>query len=89
MFRIITIFADGRHAWGKVSKKELNDLGLLDKISACSYQTKKFVYLEEDLDLGIYTNALINNDVKFQFVTKYCKNNKRSHIRNYQGYSIN
>lgn len=86
--KILTIFADAGHAWGKVSKKELTDLGLADKISSCSYQTKSFVYLEEDCDLFLYCNALKEKGIQYQVLTKYTKGSQRSHIRNYNHYSV-
>lgn len=87
--KIITIFADAGHAWAKVTKKDLIALGIADKISPYSYQTKSCAYLEEDSDLSIYREALELKGINYQFRTKYAKDNKRSHVRNYQSYSIN
>ncbi len=52
-------FSDPGHGWLRVPRSELIELGVMDKISACSYQTDdgQFVFLEEDCDLGVYVDA--------------------------------
>jgi len=49
-----------RHGYAPVSRKELDTLGLLNKISEYSYTSKggEVVYLEEDGDLKLYIDAL-------------------------------
>ena len=54
-----TFYADAGHAWLEVTRKEIDILGIGEKISACSYQKKNgLCYLEEDCDAGIFINAL-------------------------------
>ena len=45
-----TKYDDPGHGWLKVSKKDLNKLGIADKISGCSFVRGEYVYLEEDCD---------------------------------------
>lgn len=84
--KTIQTFSDPSHGWGKVSKKELQKLNLLEKISHCSYQTKDFVFLEEDCDLTIYVNALKEKGIEYKF--RGTSSNKRSRIRNYDNFYI-
>ena len=44
-------YQDPGHGWVKVFVKELEQLGIADKISSFSYRRKDFAYLEEDCDL--------------------------------------
>lgn len=81
----IVIFADPGHAWARVPKKQLQKLGISDKISAYSYQRGDYAYLEEDCDLGVYINALKSkNYVEFNF--KEFHTNRQSKIRGYKSY---
>jgi hypothetical protein len=48
---------DPGHGWIAVKRKELEELGIADKISRFSYQNGGTVYLEEDCDLGVYLQA--------------------------------
>lgn len=79
-------FSDPAHGWGKVSRKDLVNLGIADKISSCSYQFKSFVYLEEDCDLSIFVNAMKERNITVNFKTSWT--NKRSKIRNYDCYKM-
>ena len=51
-------YSDPSHGWMKVSLKELQELGLIDKISPYSYAKDDSVYLEEDSDATKFLNAL-------------------------------
>lgn len=53
-----TFFADAGHAWLKVKKSELFNLGIAEKISSYSYQYCEYAYLEEDCDLTTFVNAI-------------------------------
>lgn len=46
----LTEFSDGGHAWVSVKRKLLDELGILNEITSCSYQKGESVYLEEDCD---------------------------------------
>ena len=49
--------SDPGHGWLAVKRQELINLGILDKISSCSYQKGKTVYLEEDCDYSLFMKA--------------------------------
>lgn len=51
-------WVDPGHGWLQVKYDDLITLGVLDKISAYSYRGNEIAYLEEDIDAGIYIDAL-------------------------------
>jgi hypothetical protein len=68
-----------------VKRKVLDNLGLSQQVSSCSYQYKDNVYLEEDCDLPLVCRHLLfNSDVQIKFVEKHT--NRDSRIRSYEGY---
>jgi hypothetical protein len=81
----IIVYNDPSHAWGKVKRKVLDNLGLAKEISSYSYQYKDNVYLEEDADLSLVCRHLLfNTDVQIKFVEKHT--NRESRIRSYERY---
>lgn len=64
--KMYNFFQDPSHGWLRVKTKELVELGIADQISECSYMSNsgKSVYLEEDVDMGIFINALTKAGVK-------------------------
>lgn len=82
--KTIKVYADPAHAWAKVSKKELEKLGIQKEISGFSYERNGFAFLEEDSDLSKYIAALREKDFSVKF--KESHTNKRSKIRNYERY---
>ena len=81
----IIVYNDPSHAWGKVKRKVLDNLGLAQQVSSYSYQYKDNVYLEEDADLALVCrNLLFNSDVQIKFVEKHT--NRDSRIRSYERY---
>jgi hypothetical protein len=88
MKKVITIYSDPGHAWGKVLRSELKELGILDKISAFSYQRKCHVYLEEDCDLQLYVNALKDKGIELRFKESFTKGHRRSKIRSYDSFKV-
>ncbi len=80
----ITVYNDPGHAWGKVKREVLVNLGIADKISRYSYQRNGYVYLEEDCDLTTLCMALTERDTRVKFVEK--RSNKDSRIRSYDRY---
>jgi hypothetical protein len=81
----IIVYNDPGHAWGKVKRKVLDNLGLAKEISSHSYQYKDNVYLEEDADLSLVCRHLLfNTDVQIKFVEKHT--NRESRIRSYERY---
>jgi len=55
-------FTDGSHGWLKVSRKRLEKLNILDKITSCSFYKGNNLYLEEDCDLSTYITALLKQE---------------------------
>jgi len=81
----IIVYNDPSHAWGKVKRKVLENLGLSQQVSSYSYQYKDNVYLEEDADLSLVCRHLLfNTDVQIKFVEKHT--NRDSRIRSYERY---
>ena len=82
----IIVYNDPSHAWGKVKRKVLENLGVAQEISSYSYQYKDNVYLEEDADLLLVCRHLLfNSDVQIKFVEKHT--NRDSRIRSYERYA--
>jgi hypothetical protein len=81
----LDVYDDGRHAWAKVPRSELERLGIADQISRYSYQKGDYVYLEEDSDLPKYTKALEGEDIKVTY--KEHIRDTESPIRRYAPYS--
>lgn len=81
----IIVYSDAGHAWGKVKRQVLVNLGLADKVSAYSYQYKDNVYLEEDCDLSLLCSTLTALDTRIKFVEKHTNNTSR--IRSYSRYT--
>ncbi len=82
--KTIHFYEDPGHGWGKVGLKELVDLGIDQEISTYSYQRNGWVFLEEDLDLGIYLQALRARGIEPKFVEHHT--NRVSRIRSYDHY---
>ena len=81
----IIIYSDPAHAWGKVKRQVLLNLGIAELISPYSYQYKDNVYLEEDCDLPMIYSTLMALDTRIKFVEKRSKTSSR--IRSYDSYS--
>ncbi len=82
--KMIDIYSDPAHAWGKVERTELIELGIADKISACSYMSFAFAYLEEDCDLGHYMLAMAVKGIKVELREHHT--DRQSKIRSYNPY---
>lgn len=63
----LTQFSDGGHGWLAVKRQLLIDLNILDKITQCSYQKGKTVYLEEDCDAATFLKAFFGGDIPSQW----------------------
>lgn len=81
----VIVYSDAGHAWGKVKRQVLVNLGIADKVSTYSYQYKDNVYLEEDCDLPLLCSTLMALDTRIKFVEKHTAGNSR--IRSYSRYS--
>ena len=77
-------FSDPGHGWAKVTRQELKDLGVADKISSCSYALGEHVYLEEDCDLSLFVAAKTARGETPVFVDH--SSNSMSRIRSYPRY---
>ena len=80
----VIVYNDPSHAWAKVRKDVLVNLGIADKITRYSYQRGDYAYLEEDCDLTTLCMALNERDTRIKFVEK--NTNKDSRIRSYERY---
>lgn len=81
-----TLFADPGHAWAKVPRKLLHELGIADRITRFSYERGEDVYLEEDCDLGIFYAAYTDaHGVAPKFTEQ--SSERSSRIRSYSSYS--
>ena len=59
-------FNDPGHAWLRVKRAELAELGISREISSYSYQMGIYVYLEEDCDAGVFLRAKYGKDISFR-----------------------
>lgn len=78
--------SDQGHGWLAVKRSEVEELGIASKISGFSYAKGKTVYLEEDIDAGLFLNAMkaAGTDVE----VKEAKPVKRSNIRGFSPFSV-
>lgn len=55
-----TMYEDPGHGWLEVPRSVCAELGILDRISGYSYQSKDggVLYLEEDCDFSVFCRAL-------------------------------
>jgi hypothetical protein len=80
-----TMFNDPGHAWLAVRRNELEDMGIMDRISPCSYQKGAMVYLEEDCDFSVFVSARISRNKPFHVIEQYA--DSLSPIRNFQSFN--
>lgn len=77
----IHIYEDPGHAWAKVKRSDLINLGIENKISSYSYEKGDHVYLEEDCDLTLLLKSLPAAPVFIEHFT-----NNQSKIRSYKSF---
>tara|TARA_Y100000034_G_scaffold33928_1_gene41545 strand:+ start:41106 stop:41393 length:288 start_codon:yes stop_codon:yes gene_type:complete len=77
-------YSDPGHAWVKVKRDLLLDLGIEDRISRYSYQKGEYCYLEEDADLDLFVKTLKSKGIEYKFSEH--STNRRSRIRSYYPY---
>lgn len=90
----LTQHSDGGHSWLAVKRSLLKELGILEKISSCSYQRGETVYLEEDCDAGIFFHAYTKaSSLNLEMLRDYFEITNsykdRSPVRNYASFTIN
>lgn len=85
MQKTFIFFQDPGHGWLKVPRNMLIDLGILNKISAYSYERGGYVYLEEDQDSYIFFKTFVS---KFGFKPNISSRhtNRQSKIRGYSSF---
>tara|TARA_Y100000034_G_scaffold33928_1_gene41518 strand:+ start:25301 stop:25573 length:273 start_codon:yes stop_codon:yes gene_type:complete len=82
--RTFKVYADPGHAWVKVTRQDLIDLGIEDKVSRFSYQKGENCYLEEDADLSLLVDTLKAKGIPYKFYETV--SNRQSRIRSYYPY---
>ncbi len=84
MSKTFKFYQDRGHGWIAVKISLLEELGIDNKISACSYKKGQTAYLEEDCDASLFVSAY---EEKFShppaFIDVY---HDYSPIRSYQPY---
>jgi hypothetical protein len=81
-----TFFADGGHAWLKVTRAELIELEVVG-ISRYSYQFNDNVYLEEDCDAGKFIDAY-ERRFGYKPSLRESHTNRLSRIRSYTHFTV-
>lgn len=83
----IVFHNDAGHGWYAVKRKELAELGILNKISGFSYQSRggQTVYLEEDCDASIYFDKAELTSENTEVKNSY---RAYSHIRSLDSFTI-
>lgn len=78
---------DPGHGWLAVEMRELTELGIADRISKYSYQTRDglVAYLEEDCDMPTYMEAQIARGVTVNFREEHT--DKDSPVRRLPSYN--
>jgi len=87
---VYTLHLDPGHGWLEVARAELVKLGILDQISAYSYQQGDRVYLEEDCDAGTFVEAMEAAGVVLGVTEGNVVESHRENtpIRNYQHFTF-
>ncbi len=80
----LNFYSDAGHGWLKVSRKVLKDLGIEKLITGFSYQKDNNVYLEEDLDMTTFIDALKEHHI--EYTINEIEPVLHSRIRYYQPY---
>jgi|TARA_B100001250_G_C19817078_1_gene799141 hypothetical protein len=76
------VWTDRSHSWIEVNKTELIHLGILDKISKYSYEKGDKIYLEEDVDAGIFLKNIKSKDYELDEIYE-----EVSRIRKYKPFT--
>ncbi len=95
--RRMIVHSDSGHSWLRVPAQMLIDLDITESISSCSYLTEakqsggqkvmQIAYLEEDLDMGVFVDAMRDKwRIKVVFTVRECKG-QPSVIRQFPRYN--
>jgi hypothetical protein len=81
-----TFYADPGHGWLEVPRELLHGLGIANRISGYSYQRMDKVFLEEDCDLYLFSQAMRARGLFFDTVDTHTNGN--SFIRSLPRYKV-
>ena len=80
--KTFTFYADAGHGWLAVKIADIKTIGLaVREFSPYSYRNGKTLYLEEDMDAGVFIRQW--EAVKGAFAHKFVDHGNRSRIRSY------
>ena len=79
--------SDPGHGWLQVTRQELSELGILDKISHYSYQKRDDVFLEEDCDYSLFAERMKGLGRPFE-IKEINSQSKDSIVRTYEGFKL-
>jgi hypothetical protein len=67
MKKKLILFESPGHGWLRVPLKDLDDLGIRDRVTGFSYIDGEFAYLEEGVDMPVYLEAvnLARDDIDY------------------------
>lgn len=83
--RTFRFYSDPGHGWLKVPHKLLRKLGIERDITDFSYSRGEYAFLEEDVDLSTFHNAMLAKGFQPRYVGRSAFD-RRSRIRGYQPY---
>lgn len=85
--RIFTFHTDPGHGWLEVSKQDLNEFYLTDKISSFSYisDDKNTIYLEEDCDASLFISEYRKKYGDIKYTEEYSED---SFVRELEHYRV-
>jgi len=83
--RTLTFYSDPGHAWLRVPRALVQESGA--EISGYSYQRGRWVYLEEDSDVGAFVKAIGGLDAfRERYDLREVDSQRDSAVRRYQPY---
>ena len=77
-------YEDPAHGWLAVPFQWLEQLGIVNQVSCCSYRRGATAYLEEDCDAPLFRKTAESNG--FRLFVDYRHTNERSSIRSYPSF---
>lgn len=80
----LCFFEDAGHGWLQVPKNILENLNIANNITPYSYMHRDYVYLEQDLDMTTFMNAIKQSDHYTVGLTR--RYHDRSPVRNFLSY---
>lgn len=80
----LVFHTDPGHGWLEVTRAQLDALGITAQITPYSYQHRDRVYLEEDIDAGLYLQAAKAAGYRLTIRDKYAD---PSPIRNFPSFT--